>query len=352
MKTKTAVPTNPQLSNNTIDLSTALLINGKSLELQPVKHSSPVEQKFKSEKEFIELVVNNSKILFGEHTLLMDATNTPLSCCLLLDFSDIENFKFYFVDITLSTQSFWQLFERVTRLFTFISKQDSPNMLIEILEAVIGENKPLNKELNALLDGIEINEQLFESKPFILLLTDQERPELVQITTTYSANWGKFVRPVLLKKYEDNGILYCLVSPPFNEIDFNGKPEKSVTNRQEKSTEADHLQNTSELIRSIYEKVKTDLLTEDASIEFNPKQYYVSMRKGKNLAFFHIKKKSISLVVLHPEAETRKQIQHHEIKTLTEKVQRFWNGASCMIIIENADNLEEITALLKRLIKV
>jgi predicted transport protein len=184
-----------------------------------------------------------------------------------------------------------------------------------------------------------------------LLLTDQERPDLVQMSMTYSANWGKFVKPVLLKKYEDNGILYCLVSPSFDEIDFNGKPEKTVSNRVEKSTEADHLKNTSELIRSIYEKVKTDLLTEDATIEFNAKQYYVSMRKGKNLAFFHIKKKSISLVVLHPETETRKQIKHHEIKTLTEKVHRFWNGASCTVIIEKADNLEEIIALLKKLIK-
>jgi hypothetical protein len=103
MKTKTAVTQIPQLSDNIVDLSTALLINGKSLEPQPVKHSAPIEQKFKSEKEFIELVVNNSKILFGEHTLLMDATNTPLACHLLLDFNEVEDFKFYFVDITLST---------------------------------------------------------------------------------------------------------------------------------------------------------------------------------------------------------------------------------------------------------
>jgi hypothetical protein len=38
-------------------------------------------------------------------------------------------------------------------------------MLIEILEAVMGENKALKKELSTLSGGIEVSEQLFESKP-------------------------------------------------------------------------------------------------------------------------------------------------------------------------------------------
>src|ERR1017187_4926279 len=89
MKTKTELQS---LTKNceAIDLSMALLINGKSLEPQPIKHSDPVERKFKSEKEFNELVINNSKMLFGQNTILIDATKSPLQCHLLLDFREVE----------------------------------------------------------------------------------------------------------------------------------------------------------------------------------------------------------------------------------------------------------------------
>src|SRR6267143_5951867 len=92
-----------------VDLSRALILNGKTLEPQPVKHSNPVEQKFKAEKEFSELVLNNSKMIFWGHTLMIDATKSPLGCYLLLDFCEAEKPKFYFVDITHSKQNFWDL---------------------------------------------------------------------------------------------------------------------------------------------------------------------------------------------------------------------------------------------------
>src|ERR1035437_10371292 len=108
----------------TVDLSMALLINGKSLEPQPVKHSTPVECKFKSDKEFTELVVNNSKMLFGKNTILIDATKSPLQCYCLLVSPENEQPRIHFVDITLSRHDFWGLFSRITRLFArFLIRQ-------------------------------------------------------------------------------------------------------------------------------------------------------------------------------------------------------------------------------------
>jgi predicted transport protein len=347
MKTKTALPDHEP--ENPVDLSAALLLKDGKLEPQPVKHSHPVEQKFKTEKEFIGLTVNNSKLLFGERTLLLDATKSPLVCYLLLDFSG--DFRFYLVDISHSKQNFWSLFERITRLFTFLNQPDYPSMLIEVLEAIFEENKALRKEFDALSERSELSEQLFLSKPYILVLTDMEKPELIQVSMTYSANWGKYVKTMLIKKYEDDGILYCHISPLFEDIDFNGKQEKVITEKKEKTTEADHLENASDAVQAIYQKIKTELLSEDASIEFNPKQYYISMRKNKNLAFFHIKKKLISLVVINSEEDARKHILHHEVKTLTEKVQKFWNVPACTIVIEKEDKLEEVINLLKRIAK-
>jgi hypothetical protein len=209
MKTKTEeLHTN---NGEAVDLSTALLINGKSLEQQPIKHSNPVERKFKSEKEFNELVVDNSKVLFDKDTILIDATQSPLKCYVLLDYRDIEKHRLCFVDITLAKENFWELFIRITNLFTLISEPDYPISLLEVLMGVIAENMPLKKELN-LLVGEDIGEYLggvLINKPFVLLLTDHERPELEEIMMTYASNWGKFVKPILIRKYADNNELFC-----------------------------------------------------------------------------------------------------------------------------------------------
>ena len=352
MKT-TIVQPNVQ-PDNLVDLNPALLISGGKLVLQPFRYNNPVEQKFKNEKEFTELLLSGSKILFGDQTLLLDATRSPLSCYLLLDFSETGDFKFYILHISHSKQNFWELFERITLLFTLLSQGDYSDVMLEIVEAVIGDDKGLKKELETLAGDMELDEYLFTAKPYILLFTDQEKPELIQIAATYSSNWGKYVKPILLKKYEDDGKLYCLSSPLLEELEFNDKPErpeKQVTGKKTKSTESDHLESASDTIKTVYKKMKSDVLDEDGSIEFNAKQYYISMRKNKNLAFFHIRKNLISLVVLNPEEETKKHIKHHEVKTLTEKVQKFWNGASCTVVIENGDHIEEVIALLKKIIQ-
>ena len=39
------------------------------------------------------------------------------------------------------------------------------------------------------------------------------------------------------------------------------------------------------------------------------------------------------------EEETKKTIKNYPIKTLTAGVQKFWNGPSCAVMIENSDNL-------------
>ncbi len=126
-------------------------------------------------------------------------------------------------------------------------------------------------------------------------------------------------------------------------------PEKKAAKIQ--YSEDYHLKDVSDDVKSVYGKMKADLLKVDKTLLFNPQKYYVSMRKNRNLAFFHFSRKKISLVVMNPEKDTRKQIKHHEVKTLTEKVQKFWNGASCTIVIEGIKHLNEVIVLLKKLIK-
>ena len=77
------------------------------------------------------------------------------------------------------------------------------------------------------------------------------------------------------------------------------------------------------------------------------------MKTGNRLeqaTYQYIGKKKISLVVMNPDKDTRKQIKHHEVKTLAESVQKFWNGKCCTIVIENEKNLNEVISLLKKLV--
>ena len=54
---------------------------------------------------------------------------------------------------------------------------------------------------------------------------------------------------------------------------------------------------------------------------------------------------------MNPEENTRELIKHHRIKSLPASVQKFWNGDCCTIVVENADNLEEVIEVLKIVIE-
>jgi predicted transport protein len=347
-----------------IDLSHAWLINDNTLEPQPERYSSPEKRQFKSDKEFNELISNNTGLLFGKNTLLIDCTLSQLDCYVLLDYSDPDRHLIHFVDVTLSKQNFWEVFARVSKLFTYMASNDYGRSMATVMAGVINENKDLAAEIKTIVDeddeDFNLENYLIyvlnQYKPFILLISDSERLELEEMSKTYPTNWGKLAIPISMQKCSDDGTLYFVSTPEYTEIEWTygkvveAKP-KSIEEKTKKSTEEDHLNGTQDSVKEVYQKIKDDLLNLDASLEFNPKQYYISLRKGKNLAFFHIKKKLITVVVMCPEKETRKLIKHHEVKTLTEKVQKFWNGECCNIVIDKADKLEEVITLLKNLIK-
>ena len=132
---------------------------------------------------------------------------------------------------------------------------------------------------------------------------------------------------------------------PSGKRQDNGKDKPNVF------TEEYHLKDVNDDVKQIYNTVKKDLFKVNKELVFNPQKYYISLKKKRSIAFFHFSRKRINLVVKYPEKNTRKAIKHHEIKTLTASVQKFWNGPSCTIVIESMKHLQEVVALLKRLVK-
>ncbi len=75
------------------------------------------------------------------------------------------------------------------------------------------------------------------------------------------------------------------------------------------------------------------------------------MRKERNIAFFQLGRKKLSIVIANPEKGMREQIKHHAVRTLADSVKKFWNGnENCFtVVIEKKEHLEEVLNLLKKL---
>jgi predicted transport protein len=317
------------------------------------KKPEPVEIKFKSEKELEQLVLKNSKTFFGENALFFkdknEARDERFPDKFLLDFTNVEKPKLYLIEVILPDQSFGQCFVRITHLFALLRNRKTQNDFIFKLYEIINSNKELKKELQTYIPkDVEIMEflaTLLDNRPLVLLITGGKKSELSLLVETYIETWGKMLKTIIIRKYDDEGETTYPMCPAFADLLKNDKSKPEVV----KSTEEDHLNACSEMSRNIYNEIKSVLLKADNNIEFNAKKIYISLRKGKNLAFFHLRKK-ISLVVMNPEDDTRKLIKHHEIKSLPASVQKFWNGPSCTIILENMVKLDEIISLLKKMI--
>ncbi|MEK6691729.1 MAG: hypothetical protein AABY78_10665 [Nitrospirota bacterium] len=87
-----------------------------------------IEKKFDSEREFEELVFNNSKMLFGENTILIDVKrkigNQFLGGIIpdffLIDLTDKGNPEFYLGEVELASHEFFHhIFPQITIFLHF-----------------------------------------------------------------------------------------------------------------------------------------------------------------------------------------------------------------------------------------
>ncbi len=312
-----------------------------------------VELKFNSDTELEQVVLTNSKSFFGEKALLFSDTREEkderVPDKFLLDLSNPESPRIFLLEAILHDQNFGKCFVRITHFFALLRNRNHHDELVRGLCDVINSNKEQKKELQKRISKeVEISEfisSLIKSRPLVLLMTNGEKKDLALFTETYTETWGKMFKMLIVRKYSCNEQIDYQMNPAFADL------RKGSANKPEivRSTEEDHLNAASEISANIYKEIKVALLSTDSTVEFNVKKFYISLRKGKNLAFFLLRKK-ISLVVLNPEEDTRKQIKHHEIKSLPASVQKFWNGPSCTIVIESFGNLAEVINLLKKMI--
>lgn len=321
------------------------------------------EFRYAEEADFEREVVKNSKLFFGDNSVYVDAKRKIATKGLggsvpdgfLFDFSDKSNPEFYIVEVELARHDFYKhIFPQITKFFGFFKNLKSQSELVDKLHLIIEKDSELKKDFKKHIGEKEIYKFLkdvIEKSQNILIVIDGDKEEFPGIIETYSDTWEKMVKIIILKKFSKNNEVIYTMHPDFENIDFVDIESDSATDNEGEYDEAYHLSGASETVKKIYMNIKTKLTKGFSHIVFNPQKYYISIRTNKNVAFIKLRKKKVIIVVMNPEKDTRNSIKRHTIKRLAPGVQKFYNGPSCAVVIDDITNFNEVILLLKRLIK-
>jgi predicted transport protein len=111
-------------------------------------------------------------------------------------------------------------------------------------------------------------------------------------------------------------------------------------------TEQEHLDNASEEIKELYEKLKNGILNLD-NLEIKPKKKYIAFVSGRNVIDIHPQRKALKMWINMSKGELE------DTKNLTRDVSTtgHWGNGEYELQINSDDNLEYILSLVKQSIK-
>lgn len=323
------------------------------------------EFNYSQEKDFEDVLRKNTKLIFGSSAIYIDlktrietiSLGGSIPDGLLFDLKNVDSPEFYLVEIELAKHDFYRhIFPQVTKFFAFYRNSKAQNELIEKIFSLVQSDKALENEFKQFLKGKEIFKFIkdtIENSQNILIVIDEIKPELPEMTDTYT-EWSKMVRAVVLKEYRHNSDIILSLTPEFESVGLGEIPgvktEEEVTGKIPR-TEEYHLEGVDPQVKEIYQNIKASLLSFKQSLRFNPQKYYISIIDKKNFAYIYIRKKRINITVVLPESVIRNSVKHHKVESESEGVQRFYGGECATIVIEDKSNLNEIIDLLKMPIK-
>ena len=320
------------------------------------------EADFESEKNFEITIRDNSKLLFGNKTIYLDTKNKIESKSLgnsipdgiLFDLTDKDNPEFYLVEVELANHDFYDhIFPQITKFFAFYKNSASTSKLIETLFRLIKSNPSLENEFKKYLDKKELYKWLkdtIENSQNILIIIDENKPEFKEIFETYTDTWGKMVKIQIIKGFKANNKLVLTMNPDFEAISF-AEPIGVSERAQEIYTEDYHLEGVSQVVKSIYAKIKEYANKLDSDIKVNPQHYYISLRKNKNFVYIYVKRQKIWITIMLPYKLVSSTIKYHKIVEESQGVQKFYGNPCISIMVENEDNLNEVLKLIEEAYK-
>jgi predicted transport protein len=319
---------------------------------------------YNNEDEFEKDVSSNAKKLFGENIIYINTKLKMGSKSLggsipdgfLFDFTDVKNSYFYLVEIELSTHDFYRhIFPQITKFFSSIKDDKNRTELVEKIFSMINSDKELKNEFKAVLGEKEIYKFIrdtIETNRNILLILDGEKEELPEIQETYNETWGRTVRILTIQKYVEGTRVIFSLNPDIRDIEYIPDGGKREVPKKTQYSESMHLDDLPNEMRELYFKIKQKASRISSEIYLNVQKYYISIVFGRNIAFITFRKNRIEIVILLPEKEIRKRLKHHEIKSLSEGVQRYYNGPCAAVILSDSRQLDEVISLIRYLVNI
>lgn len=314
-----------------------------------------------SESSFEEVIKKNTKLLFGPSTIYIDlkskidtvSLGSSIPDGLLFDLKNIDNPEFYLVEVELKKHDFYRhIFPQITRFFAFFRNSNAQNELIEKIFSAIQTDKELEKEFKQFLKSREIFKFIkdtVENSQNILIVIDEMKPELLEMTDTYT-EWSKMVKLLTLKEYRCNEDKLLSLTPDFESVvlgEISGVKTEEETTGRVPHTEEYHLDGVALEVKEIYQTIKSSLLQFKPSLRFNPQKYYISIVDKKNFAYIYVRKKKLSVVLMLSEEIIRNSVKHHKVGSESEGTKRFYGGECATITIENESNLTEVIEVMK-----
>ena len=318
------------------------------------------EKKFSLEADFEEEILAARETIFGKDAIYIDAKKKIGTLALgntipdgfLFDLSDPDNFEFYIVEVELEKHDFYNhIFPQITKFFAFFKNSKRQKELVEKLFSTINTDASLKRRFKKYLGDQEIFKflsDLLDASQNILLVIDGAKPELPEITDTYSDTWGKMVRVLEVKKFSSKEGSIVSVDPAFENLEFSY--EEPIADTEQKATqysEEFHLEGSTDTVKEIFEHLKQMVRDADDSFCFNPQKYYISIKGPKNVVFLKIRKKKVRMIVMLPENDIRVAISNHPVKTLSQPVQNFYNGPCAAVDVDSLQNIDEIDTLIQ-----
>ena len=318
------------------------------------------ETKFQSEEEFENLIKNNSKLIFGEKTIYLDIKNKINSPFLggsipdgiLFDFNDPEEVNFTLIEVELAKHDFYKhIFPQITKFLAFFNHYYGINILAERLFNYINDKENLVNEFKRLSGSNEIYKIIrdsIENNSSILIVIDDEKKEISEVMDVYTDTWDKKVFVGILKRFfsEQDEILIFSEDYFWETLLEEGILEERGLEKQRYS-EAYHLEDKSEMVKEIYAELKTNMISLNKNIFFNPQKYYISFKDNRNFAYLRFSKNKIKVSIILPYPIGEKIVKNHKLRKFTEGIERFYGGPSFEVKIENEEDLDEIITLLR-----
>ena len=301
-----------------------------------------------------------TSFFFGRQTIFIDAKKKIGSAVLgktipdgfLFDMSDPENREFYLVEVELASHGFYDhIFPQITKFFAFFKNSKRQKELIEKLFSTINNDSELKKQFKKYLGEKEIFKFLndvIDSSQNILMVIDDDKPELPEIMDTYTDTWGKMVKIITIKQFVNGDDTIFSISPEFEAIEYSYQQAiPSTSSEQTVVSEEFHMEGVGDNVKEIYQTLKQKMFQVNSSLIFNVAKYYISIKDRKAFAYIRFRKKKIAIVVMLPETQIQQLLKHHHVRLLSQSVKNYYNGPCADVYIKNTDHIDEIIELLK-----